>query len=100
MVLTPIIMCTSQPSQWASHCFCCQTYHIVSQDNVMSLAGFMSSQYHLGICVPSPPVLPVVGELSKDTDGPAQRVSKLHVLQPLRLVLAEEEGHLCLSSFT
>lgn len=44
----------------------------------MSLAGFMSSQYSLGICVPDAPVLPAVGAQSKGTGGPAQRVSKLH----------------------
>lgn len=61
----------------------------MSQAKGMSLAGFMSSQYHLGICVPGRPVLPVVGAQSKETDDPAQRVSKLHAmqkeLQPLQI---------------
>lgn len=41
----------------------------------------MSSQDSLGICVPGPLVLPVVEAQSRETDGPAQRASKLHAMQ-------------------
>lgn len=54
---------------------------VVSWDKVKSLAGFVFSRYHLGICVHDPSALPAVGAQSRETAGPAQGVSKLRDIQ-------------------
>lgn len=76
----------------------------MSWNKIMSWAGFIPSQYHLGIRVPDPPVLPVVETQSRETADLALRHSKLHAmqkyLQPLQICASRKGKKLCLSSFT